>query len=397
MRGMKTLSVAVTLLTLSGVGLSSGSPVQEDGVAALLTAAGEGRVDDVRALLDGGVDVNARNDDGWTPLLYAALGGHPDVVALLLEYGADVNASNDVGWTPLIGAAMSGRAEVVRVLLDHGADPEARSMRTPDGDSAVTALIVGARYGHADVVSALLDGGAEVNATSRNSLSPVAAAASGGHSEVMTLLVERGADISAPASDPSMTAAQPEVRDRARFGQLIARNYPENLRNTQVGGTVRVWALVGTDGRVTDAEIRESSGHQALDLAALSTVREIEFIPAHRDGVPVAAWVDFPITFEAPHTVGPQLREPWRMWDIILSHYPRHLQEAGIGGTVHVSVLIDTSGRVQNARIVRSSGRGALDAAALRAVREFLFTPAYRNGAPVPMWMQIPITFPENR
>jgi TonB family protein len=387
MRRTKTISLAVTVLAFSGGGTLTAYAVQQADEAALATAASEGRVDDVRTLLDQGLDVNARNEDDWTPLLFAALGGHPEVVGLLL----DVNASNNEGWTPMIAAALSGHTEIVGLLLERGADPHAKSMRTPDGDSAVTALIVAARYGYAEVVNALLDGGAEVNATSRNGVSALEAATSGGRAEVVTLLVERGATVSRVVIAPS--TARPEVRDRARAGQIIFSNYPENLRDATVGGTVHVWALVGTDGRVLIAQLGESSGHQALDLAALRAVRQIEFIPARRDGVAVAAWMDYSMTFEAPHTVGPELRDPWRVGEIISSHYPRHLRDAGVGGTVHVSVLIDTSGRVQNARVVRSSGRGALDSAALRAVREFLFTPAYRDGVPVPMWLTFPITF----
>jgi TonB family protein len=364
---------------------------QQADEAALLRAASEGRVDDVRALLDQGLDVNARNEDGWTPLLFAAHRGHTEVVTLLLERVADVNVSNSAGWTPLIAAALSGHTEVVGLLLEHGADPHAKSTRTADGDSALTALIVAARYGYGEIVNALLDGGAEVNATSRNGVSALEAAVSGGHAEVVTLLVERGAAVSRVVLDPSKS--RPEVRDRARAGQIIFRNYPENLKDAMVGGTVHVWALVGSDGRVLIAQLGESSGHQALDLGALSAVRQIEFIPAHRDGVAVPAWMDYPIVFEAPHMVGPELRDPWSAGEIISRHYPTHLRDARIGGTVHVSVLIDTSGRVQNARVVRSSGRGALDSAALRAVREFLFTPASRGGVPIPMWLEIPITF----
>ncbi len=358
MRTTPMIPFALALLAFCAGGSLTAAAAQQADEAALLRAAGEGRVDDVRALLDQGVDVNARNEEGWTPLIAAALGGHTEVVGLLLE---------------------------------HGADPQATSMRTPDGDAALTALIVAARYGHTEVVNALLAGGAEVDATSRNGVCALEAAVSGAHDEVVKLLVERGAAVSRVVLDPSVS--RPEVRDPAREGQIIFSNYPENLKDTMVGGTVRVWALVGSDGRVLIAQLVESSGHQALDLAALSAVRQIEFIPGRRDGVAVPAWMDYAMTFEAPHTVGPELRDPWGVSEIIGRHYPSHLRDAGIGGTVHVSVLIDTSGRVQNARVVRSSGRGALDSAALRAVREFLFTPAYRGGVPVPMWLDIPITF----
>jgi TonB family protein len=348
----------LTLLALSSGGTLTASAAQQADEAALLTAVREGRVDDVRTLLDQGTDVNARNEDGWTPLLFAAMGGHAEVVALLLERGADVNA---------------------------------RSMRTEDGDSAVTALILAARYGHADVVSALLDGGAEVNATSRNGLSPLEAAASGGNTEVVTLLVERGADASGVALAP--LTAKPEIRDRRRALESVLRHYPRHLYSAGIGGTVHVWALIGTDGRVLNAQVSESSGNELLDRAALSVVREIEFTPALSDGVPLAAWVDFPISFGGSEAVGPKFRDPGRAAEIILSYHPKYLQDRGIGGTVYVKMFIGTDGRVERAEVERISGHPALDQAALRAAREFMFTPAHRDGVPFATWVTIPITF----
>jgi TonB family protein len=394
--GTKTISLAVTLVVLSGTGRSTASPVQQDDEAALLTAAREGRVDDVRTLLDQGLDVNARNEDDWTPLLFAAVGGHHEVVTLLLERGADVNVSNNVGWTPLIAAALSGQPGVMGLLLEGGADPQAKSGRTPDGDSAVTALIVAARYGYVEIVNLLLDGGAEVNARSRNGLTPLMAAASGGHTEVVTLLVERGADVSGVALAP--LTARPEIRDRARAAQVVLRNYPRSLENAGIGGTVRVWVLISTDGRAVNAQVRQSSGNELLDQAALRVVREIEFTPARSDGVAVAVWVEFPIAFRASGaaTVGPEFRDPWRPAEIIRSHHPRYLRDAGIGGKVYVKVFIDTEGRVTRAEVTKSSGHPALDRAALRAAREFLFAPARRDGVPIATWVTIPITFPRN-
>jgi TonB family protein len=387
MRGMKTLSLAVMLLTLSGVEISSGSPVQQDDEATLLTAAGEGRVDDVRALLDAGLDVNARNEDAWTPLLYAALGGHPEVVNLLLEYGADVNASNSAGWTPLIAAAMSGRAEVVGMLLERGADVNA-------GDtSGQTALMYAARGGHTEAVALLLDYGVDVNAKEEEGETPLTAAEAAGHVEVVKLLLKGGADVTGAVWEPS--TARPEVRDQARAGQIISSRWPASLLEAGIGGTVYVWAFVDTDGRVRDARVIIRSGEALLDFAALRAVREIEFNPARRNGEAVAAWLVFPVTFGTPPsiTVMPEIRDPTRMTELINRYYPMHLWDAGISGTVVFEVHIDASGRVERAEVTRNSGHPALDRAALRAVRELLFTPALRDGVPVAMSMTFAIRF----
>jgi TonB family protein len=94
-----------------------------------------------------------------------------------------------------------------------------------------------------------------------------------------------------------------------------------------------------------------------------------------------------------PHTVKPEIKNRERAVEIVLRHYPKILQDAGIGGTVYVWVFIDTSGRVQNAQVQTSSGVAALDEAALRAVYEIEFTPAWNMDKKVPVWSSFNITF----
>ena len=60
----------------------------------------------VRALLDAGADLEARDVYGWTPLMSAARSNeNAEVVQLLLDAGADLEARNEYGWTPLMIAA----------------------------------------------------------------------------------------------------------------------------------------------------------------------------------------------------------------------------------------------------------------------------------------------------
>ena len=43
----------------------------------------------------------------------------------------------------------------------------------------------------------------------------------------------------------------------------------KQLRDAGIGGTARVWFLIDETGSVADTRIQESSGHQAIDEAAL--------------------------------------------------------------------------------------------------------------------------------
>jgi protein TonB len=63
--------------------------------------------------------------------------------------------------------------------------------------------------------------------------------------------------------------------------------------------------------------------------------------------------------------------------------YPESSRRRGEEGVVHVELLVDPNGRVADVRILESSGFSALDAAAVKTLREWRFRPAQRAGLPV--------------
>lgn len=62
-------------------------------------------------------------------------------------------------------------------------------------------------------------------------------------------------------------------------------------------------------------------------------------------------------------------------------------------GTVILSVYVLGTGRVGEVRVEKSTGYPALDEAAAREARSWRLKPGTRDGVPVAMWKQIPITF----
>ena len=62
-----------------------------------------------------------------------------------------------------------------------------------------------------------------------------------------------------------------------------------------------------------------------------------------------------------------------------------------IQGVVILEALIDDSGTVANARVMRSVP--LLDAAALEAVSQWVFTPTELNGRPVAVIMTVTVNF----
>ena len=60
--------------------------------------------------------------------------------------------------------------------------------------------------------------------------------------------------------------------------------YPASLRNEGIEGTAIVRGLVGTDGRVAQLEIVQSSGNSDLDEAALEAASQMRFLPPDGGG-----------------------------------------------------------------------------------------------------------------
>jgi ankyrin repeat protein len=136
---------------------------QGDGMTALHWAALNGDADLAAMLLYAGANVSARTRlGGFTPLHMAAQMGQFGVVARLLASSADVSARTSTGVTPLMHAAASGSVDAVRTLVENGADPNAKE--TANGQ---TALMFASAVDRVDVVRFLLAHGADPSATSR--------------------------------------------------------------------------------------------------------------------------------------------------------------------------------------------------------------------------------------
>ncbi|MBN1759585.1 MAG: ankyrin repeat domain-containing protein [Chitinispirillaceae bacterium] len=160
---------------------------------SLVAAIEGGKLEQVKKLLDSGVDVNQRfeYEFSWlmgsnkevTPLELAAVYNNVQIVELLLKKGADVNASDGDGYTALIVAARQGNAENLQVLLKAGAKVDARAWA-----GGITALNQAAVANHPDCVKVLLAAGADKSIRDNMDSSPLDRAEFWGHKEVIRLL-----------------------------------------------------------------------------------------------------------------------------------------------------------------------------------------------------------------
>jgi glutaminase len=87
-----------------------------EAVVALTWAASQGDLDEVRALIAGGVDPGTADYDGRTPLHLAAAEGQLEVVRYLLAAGAGPRPVDRWGGTPLSDAEAGGHTQVAGLL-----------------------------------------------------------------------------------------------------------------------------------------------------------------------------------------------------------------------------------------------------------------------------------------
>jgi uncharacterized protein len=194
-----------------------------------LEAAERGDAAALVALLDRGMNVNARDAITNTTALMRAVGGcQTETIRLLLDRGADPNAENSLGFTAVTCAVINSRSwgdywripqpdprplelllaaegryrlreavllndvGLARGRLDEGADVD-----TGKGTYHGPLLKIAAELGYLEIVDLLLDRGADIEATDDLGQRALLSAARFGRTEVVRCLLDRGADINA--------------------------------------------------------------------------------------------------------------------------------------------------------------------------------------------------------
>ena len=208
----------------------------------------------IRALLEAGADVNAREVNDWTPLhSAAAFNGNPAIVRALLTAGAEANASTDNGRTPLHFAAgdSSPDPDVITALIEAGAEVNARDNEgnTPLHEAGTFPLL-------SDPITVLLDAGAEVNAQNERGETPLHLIVKNAIlSDPIAVLLEAGADVGARDADGKIPG------DYAR----------ELLRNTAPA----VWRRLN-EGRLETTATAGCAGWNTVEFFVLATPSEVE-------------------------------------------------------------------------------------------------------------------------
>lgn len=95
---------------------------------------------------------------------------------------------------------------------------------------------------------------------------------------------------------------------------------------------------------------------------------------------------------EAPIVAFGELTQKPAVIKRVSAEYPESAKAAGLQGNVVLKILIGADGKVQEVEVLKSASP-ELDEAAINAVKQFVFTPAEKNGKPVRVWFAVPFTF----
>jgi len=276
--------------------------------AEIHDAAKEGRVNDVRELIESGVDVDQRDGEGWTALMWGSRVGDLEVVKLLHGNGADLMAKNDkgstslhhashwqsepvvsallswldegegvneqnsVGWTPLHWAAKAGSSSITKLLLDSGSSVNVRHVL------GASPLHEATNSGDVEVAQLLLDAGADVNMTSSTGATPLLSAAYMGRIELCELFIDAGGSLTIRdegGDTPLICAARGGFEDVVEM--LIERGASVNERNNAGWTALHEACRWGRDDVIdilvanenVNLEDRNENGETALHLAAM--------------------------------------------------------------------------------------------------------------------------------
>ncbi len=108
-----------------------------------------------------------------------------------------------------------------------------------------------------------------------------------------------GAEAQAPVYDSGELTTIPQLANVQRAVDQIRRAYPNNLRNSRVGGRVQIEAIVDDNGRVEANSLRVlHAEHDGLAEAAMSVAPQLEFRPGQKDGRAVRSRIIIPIVFQ---------------------------------------------------------------------------------------------------
>jgi TonB family protein len=180
--------------------------------------------------------------------------------------------------------------------------------------------------------------------------------------------------------------------------------YPDSLKRSGIGGTVRVSVVLDRKGHADSGSVRVvSTPDSALNAPARAVVLGASFAPGRVEDRAVRAQIVVGVAFDPLDTAttpppiygqGDSLTQKPALLSAPTIQYPEDLRRNHIQGRVLVQMILDTLGQVERGSIQFAT---TPDPGFLMPVQQYLtfarFRPARRNGRLVRSIVQMPIDF----
>ena len=102
-----------------------------------------------------------------------------------------------------------------------------------------------------------------------------------------------------PAARPTFIPydVAPKLKNPAEIRKMLQRNYPQQLKEARIEGTVLLWIYIDQNGAVINSHVKKSSGYEAMDRVAQHCAGAMKFTPAKNRDKRTSVWVAQAITF----------------------------------------------------------------------------------------------------
>ncbi|MGO8757620.1 MAG: energy transducer TonB [Terracidiphilus sp.] len=180
--------------------------------------------------------------------------------------------------------------------------------------------------------------------------------------------------------------------------------FSDEARRANYQGACLITLTVDAQGNPQNIRVVRALG-MGLDEKAIEAIRQYKFKPAMKDGkTPVAVMVTIEVVFRlyargkpVPSTAPgfdtvPSNVSPPHLLDYVVPKYSYNGRKNRISGDCVIGLTVDTHGVPQNVHVVTSL-EPSLDENAVKAVKQWRYTPAMSNGNAVPFESTVKVNF----
>ena len=192
-------------------------------VAAIHSAALRGYLKTIEFLITKGAEINEKDNTGNSPLSYAVSANQQEIIEILKSHGLKIPVKGSEAETLLFTAAGSGNKDFFKFMVDQGAD------LVIEDDKGNSLLFSASVSGNRDIISILLEKDLDINAVNMYGISPLFLAALNGNIETVDFLIRRRAEISItnPAGHTPLFYA--ELNDHREIINMLEKRGLEKL------------------------------------------------------------------------------------------------------------------------------------------------------------------------